>query len=238
MIYIDKVSKNFGKVSALKDVSCAIDNGVTTLLGLNGAGKTTLMRILSGYMDADSGSVRFDSYDKNDREQYLSNIGYVPENNSTYGDLTVYEFIKLHADLWKIDRDSFISNATQLISNLELEKVINRKISTLSKGYRKRVSLAAALVHSPSMLVLDEPTDGLDPKQKQIVRGLLQEYSKEHIVLISTHIMEEVEAIADRVIILHNGNVLMDEHISNLKNMAKEDKLTNTFVEIMSGKGK
>lgn len=233
MIVAKNISKNFGEIKALKDVSFEADKGVLALLGVNGAGKTTLIRVLVGYIFASEGSVAIDGMNiAEDRLKILSNIGYVPENNPIYQEISSYDFIKLYADLWKVSDKDFAENLEKLVKNLEIKDVINQKISTLSKGYKRRVAIAASLIHNPKILILDEPTDGLDPNQKVVVRNFIKEYSKNNIVIISTHIMEEVEAIADRVVVLDKGRIIFDGSTDDLKKKGKDNSIVSAFYTI------
>lgn len=236
MIVVKNICKNFGNINALKNVSFNIKEGVLALLGVNGAGKTTLIRIITGYLVPNEGEVLINGKNiEEDRLQILQNIGYVPENNPIYQDMTAYEMIKISADIWNVNKDDFINNLKELVNELDISKVINQKISTLSKGYKRRVAIAASLIHKPKILVLDEPTDGLDPNQKFVVRKFIKEYSKNNIVLISTHIMEEVEALADNVVILNKGEVILNATPQELKKKTKDNDLIKAFYEITTG---
>lgn len=233
MIRAKNIYKSFGEIEALRDVSFNADKGVLALLGVNGAGKTTLIRVLTGYLVPDKGSVSIEGKDvEDDREQVLQHVGYVPENNPLYNDMTSFELIKFYADLWKVEREDFEKRLKNLVEQLGIKEVINQKVATLSKGYKRRVGIAASLVHEPKILMLDEPTDGLDPNQKVEVRKFIKEYSKENVVIISTHIMEDVEAIADRVMILDKGKIIMDGTPAALKNKVKGTDMAGAFYKI------
>lgn len=226
MIEICNVSKKYGDITALDDVSFVVNLGeIVALLGQNGAGKSTLLKVVSGYLQPDGGVVKIfnKTYDKS-RTDILQHIGYVPENSLLYPDMCVYDYLKMSADLKQIAQEDFQKNVREIVEKLQLSKVIWQKNSTLSKGYKKRVEIAGELLHKPDILILDEPTEGLDPSQKEIVRGFLREYGKTNIVLISTHILEEVYAVASRVIMLGSGKLTADiskvglssHHLENL----------------------
>lgn len=235
MIIVKNIYKNFGDISALNDVSFEVEKGVLTLLGANGAGKTTLMRVLTGYLFSNEGSVTVNGIDVVDgRIDVLKNVGYVPENNPIYQEFTAYEVIKSTAELWSVSKEDFEQNLKKLVKELDIKDVINQKIATMSKGYKRRVAIAAGLIHNPKIIILDEPTDGLDPNQKQVVRNFIKKYAKENIVIISTHIMEEVEAVADRVIVLDKGKIIFDGTAQKLKGDSKD--MISAFNNITSAK--
>jgi len=226
MIEVCKISKKYGDIVALDEVSFVVGSGETVaLLGQNGAGKSTLLKVVSGYLHPDGGEVKIfgKTYDKN-RTDILTHIGYVPENSLLYPDMSVYDYLKMSADMKQIAPKDFKKNVRELVLRLQLSKVIWQKTSTLSKGYKKRAEIASALLNKPDILILDEPTEGLDPSQKEIVRHFLREYGKTNIVLISTHILEEVHAIASRVLMLGSGKITADiskarlsaKHLENL----------------------
>lgn len=233
MIVVENIYKNFDEIKALNGVSFDANAGVLALLGVNGAGKTTLIRVITGYIIPNEGKVTINGLDINDeRTKALENIGYVPENNPIYQELTPYELIKITADFWNVSNDDFIENIKKLSEKLDIKDVINQKISTLSKGYKRRVGIVASLIHNPKILILDEPTDGLDPNQKFVVRNFIKEYSKNNIVIISTHIMEEVEAIADRVLILDKGKIILDTTPGKLKGKSEDKDMLSAFYKI------
>ncbi len=215
-IKLENISKIYGKQFALKNVSININQGeVVGLLGPNGAGKSTLMKIISGYLPPSEGKVFIYGIDiENYSEKVKSKIGYLPENNALYLDMYVREYLHFVAKLYsrkKVNED--VNNVIQLCG---LSPEQNKKIGALSKGYRQRVGLAQALIHKPDVLILDEPTSGLDPNQLVEIRKLIKEIGKEKTVLLSTHIMQEVEAICNRVIIINKGKVVADDLTENL----------------------
>lgn len=236
MIVAKNLSKRFGRIFAVNNVNFCINKGeVVCLLGPNGAGKTTLMRLLTGYLDADEGNCTVFGHDvKTDRTSALQKIGYVPENCPLYPEMTVYEFIKFAADLWEIPHQEFVNNFKELAAYLHLTEVVNQRIETLSKGFKRRVGIAGALIHRPKILILDEPTEGLDPNQKLEIRNLIREYGKTGIVIISTHIMEEVEAISTRVLLLNKGKLIRDTSPRELKKISIDNDMASAFRKITS----
>ncbi len=213
-IEVDKVVKEYGTQKALNQISFKIDSGeIVGFLGPNGAGKSTMMKIIATYIDQTSGKVRVNEYDtlKNDIEVKQS-IGYLPEHNPLYLDFYVREYLKFHADIHHIEKERI----EEVINQVGLSDIKGKKIGQLSKGFRQRVGLAAALLHDPEVLILDEPTTGLDPNQLKDIRDLIKEIGKSKTILLSTHIMQEVEAMCDRVIIINKGNIVADKKLSDL----------------------
>ncbi len=228
MIEINNISKIFGDKNALQDVSFRLCSGeIVALIGENGAGKSTLMRIMSGYLKADTGTVSIFGKDvEKDRLGALSHIGYVPEISSLYGDMNVYDFLRWIAGLWLIKNynEAILETARQM----QIVEVLTDKIDSLSKGFKKRVEIASSLLHTPDLLILDEPTDGLDPNQKHDIRLFMKEYAKKNIVLVSTHVLEDAD-IADRVIMLAKGTVLKDTSIGEFKKVSHHKNLSEAF---------
>ena len=230
MLAAQNICKKFGDISALEDVSFKLKTGeITALLGKNGAGKSTLLKILSGYADADSGVIFIDNL-KIDKKpvEYLSLIGYVPENGALYAEMTVFDFLQFTAQIRGAFPTQINRKITETSEELELTKVLTQKCDTLSKGYKKRVAIASALLTNPPVLLFDEPTEGLDPLQKQALYRILKKLAKNHIVLISTHLMEDVEAIADRILLLDKGKLLENQTLSEFKKSTKAG-LTEAF---------
>jgi len=218
MIDVTNVSKSYGPVPALREVSFHVDAGeVIGLLGPNGAGKTTMMKILTGYLQPDGGEVRVDGLDVlTDTLAVQGRIGYLPENAPLYPELSVQGYLKMMAELRQIppsDQPALLSAAVRATA---LTDHLTRPIGQLSKGYRQRVGLAQAILHRPRLLILDEPTVGLDPTQIVEVRRLIRRLAQDSTVLLSTHILSEVEATCDRVIILLNGQVRADARLAEL----------------------
>lgn len=214
-IKVIAVSKIYKTQKALNEVSFSADKGqIIGFLGPNGAGKSTMMKILTGFINPNSGQVFVDEIDvlKNPIEAQKI-IGYLPEHNPLYTDMYVREYLQFQASIFKIDK----SQIETCIEKVGLTEEAHKKINQLSKGYQQRVGLAAAILHNPKVLILDEPTTGLDPNQIVEIRELIKELGKEKTVLFSTHIMQEVEAICDRVIIIKKGEILVDKKLAELK---------------------
>ena len=218
MIDASGVYKAYGNVQALEDVSFQIDAGeVVGLLGPNGAGKTTLMKVLTGFLQPDEGQVLIDDLDVlTDTLAVQSRIGYLPESAPLYPESSVQSHLSMMADLRRVPPDQKVRLISQAVRATALEDQLARPISELSKGYRQRVGLAQTILHQPRLLVLDEPTSGLDPVQIVEVRHLIRRLAQRSTVLLSTHILSEVEAVCDRVIILLNGQVKADSLLSDL----------------------
>ncbi len=215
MLQLHNIAKNYPAVTALKGVSFELKAGeVVGLLGPNGAGKSTLMKILTGYLKDWEGEILYGEKDlRKDIKSIQQVTGYLPENNPLYPDLYVLEYLKFVAGLYNIKNAPF----DQVIDKVGLNDVKKRKINTLSKGYQQRVGLAAALLHDPEILILDEPTTGLDPNQLIEIRKLIRQLGEEKIVLFSTHILSEVESVCDRVIIIRQGEVVGDQSLDSLR---------------------
>ncbi|BDW93009.1 gliding motility-associated ABC transporter ATP-binding subunit GldA [Flagellimonas marinaquae] len=214
-ITVKNITKTFGTQKALNNVSFTINKGeVVGFLGPNGAGKSTMMRILTTYYKADNGEASVNGFDVLAAEKKVQkSIGYLPEHNPLYLEMYVREYLSFNADVYKVGR----SKINQVIEQTGLTPEAHKKIGQLSKGYRQRVGLAAALLHDPEVLILDEPTTGLDPNQLIEIRKLIREISKEKTILLSTHIMKEVEAVCDRVIIINKGELVADKKLEELR---------------------
>lgn len=214
-IKVTSVSKIYKTQKALNEVSFSADKGqIIGFLGPNGAGKSTLMKILTGFIKPNSGEVFVDEIDvlQNSIEAQ-KNIGYLPEHNPLYTDMYVREYLQFQASIFKVDKNQI----EMCIEKVGLSVEAHKKINQLSKGYQQRVGLAAAILHNPKVLILDEPTTGLDPNQLVEIRALIKELGKDKTVLFSTHILQEVEAVCDRVIIIKNGEILVDKKLAELK---------------------
>lgn len=238
MIVAKNLSKTFNNIKAVDNINFCINKGeVVALLGPNGAGKTTLMRLLTGYLQPDRGEAVIYGMDiAENRVDALKKIGYVPENAPLYPEMTVFEYLRFAAGLRGIAKDDFLINLAEVSSQLKLSSVLNQKIETLSKGFKHRTAVAGALIHKPRMLILDEPTEGLDPNQKFDMRSFIRRYGEKNIVIISTHIMEEVENVASRVLLLNNGKLIRDTTPISLKNLYPENNIAETFRRITSEK--
>lgn len=213
-ISVRNINKSFGSQKALDDISFSIDKGeVVGFLGPNGAGKTTMMRILTTYSKADSGEALVNSHNVlTEASDVQRSIGYLPEHNPLYLEMYVKEYLAFNAALYKIDRDRI----EEVIKETGLSPEAHKKIGQLSKGYRQRVGLAAALLHDPEVLILDEPTTGLDPNQLVDIRKLIQKIGQHKTILLSTHILKEVEAVCDRVLIINKGKLVADARLEEL----------------------
>ena len=219
-IKIEYLSKYYGSFSVLKKISLHLSqNGVIGLLGPNGAGKTTLMKILTGYLNQWNGKVTIDGFDlKKDLKKIQSQIGYLPENNPLYPEMYVREYLRF-VGLLHGKKSPPIG---ELIEKTGLLTQVTKKIGDLSKGFRQRVGLAAALLHDPKYLILDEPTTGLDPNQIIEIRRIIQDLGKKKMVIISTHILQEVEAMCKEVVILHKGEVVLNQSLKKLQSDKKQ----------------
>lgn len=219
-LLLQNVSKSYGSVKALKDISVSLKKGeVVGLLGPNGAGKSSLMKILTGYYKEWEGQISFDTLDlKGDLQSIQKQVGYLPENNPLYNEMYVIEYLKYAGGLHKLKNPPF----KEILEKTGLVEHQSHKIQTLSKGYRQRVGLAAALIHDPQLLILDEPTTGLDPNQLVAIRKLIRELGKEKTVLLSTHILQEVDALCDRVIIINKGEIVLDQALEAIRNKQEQ----------------
>lgn len=213
-IAIQNISKSYGTQKALDAISFTINKGeIVGFLGPNGAGKSTLMKILTTYLTADEGSAKVNGFDVNSQQKDVQlSIGYLPEHNPLYLDLYVREYLAFNADVYKVAK----SRIEEVIQLTGLITESHKKIGQLSKGYRQRVGLANALLHNPDVLILDEPTTGLDPNQLVEIRNVIKNAGKDKTVFLSTHIMQEVEAICDRVIIIDKGKIVADKQLEKL----------------------
>ena len=214
-LFIENISKSFGAVQALKDISFTLKKGeVVGLLGPNGAGKSTLMKILTGfYREWDGKGTFFDKDLKKERLEIQKEIGYLTENNPLYPEMYVKEYLLYVSGLYRLQNPP----VEELLKQTGLLEYQNKKIETLSKGYKQRVGLAAALIHNPKFIILDEPTTGLDPNQLIEIRKLIRELGKNKTVLLSTHILQEIDALCDRVLIINKGRIVLDENLEILR---------------------
>lgn len=214
-IKVQKITKTYGEQKALNNVSFEIKKPeVVGFLGPNGAGKSTMMKILTTFIDASEGIAEVNGHDvKHDAKSVQQSIGYLPEHNPLYLEMFVREYLEFNAGIFQVDKTRV--NAVIQLTGLEEES--HKKISQLSKGFRQRVGLANALLHDPEVLILDEPTTGLDPNQLVDIRNLIKTIGKEKTIFLSTHIMQEVEAMCDRVIIINKGEVVADKKLAELR---------------------
>jgi ABC-2 type transport system ATP-binding protein len=213
MIKTEHLGKRYASLTAVDDVSFEVRPGeVLGFLGPNGAGKTTTMRMLAGFITPTAGTASICGHDITTSPLAAKScLGYLPEGAPLYGEMTVLRFLEFIADLRKLDGDLRKRRLDYVTERLQLGKVLDQSIATLSKGFRRRVGLAQALLHNPPVLILDEPTDGLDPNQKHEVRTLINEMARDKIIVISTHILEEVDAVCSRVIIIARGRIVADD---------------------------
>ena len=216
-ISINKVNKFYGKQQALTDVSFSLNKGeIVGFLGPNGAGKSTLMKIITCYLEQDSGKVRVCDLDTLEQNlKVKAKIGYLPEHNPLYTDMYIKEYLTFVGRIYKVQ--NLNNRITEIIQQTGLTAEQSKKIGELSKGFKQRVGLAAALIHNPEILILDEPTTGLDPNQLVEIRNLIKEVGKDKTVLLSTHIMQEVDKMCNRIIIINKGKIVEDQLISNLQ---------------------
>ena len=217
-LIINSVTKSYDKQQALTDVSFTLNKGeIVGFLGPNGAGKSTLMKIITCYLQQDSGKVQVCNLDIQEQDlQVKAKIGYLPEHNPLYTDMYVKEYLSFVGGIYKVENLNY--RIAEIIIQIGLMPEQSKKIGELSKGYRQRVGLAAALLHNPEVLILDEPTTGLDPNQLLEIRNLIKEVGKDKTVLLSTHIMQEVDKMCSRVIIINKGKIVDDQLISNFQN--------------------
>ena len=227
MIRIENLSKNYGHVQAVKSISFSLgDKEIVGFLGANGAGKSTTLKMITGYLTPTAGNVIVDG--KNiidDSLDIQKQIGYLPELNPLYSEMKVYEYLKFHAEIREIPEEEFKKSLQRVVRDCGLQGVVHRTVGNCSKGYKQRIGLAAAMIHDPKILVLDEPVTGLDPNQIVEIRHLIKKLGKEKLVLMSSHILQEIQATVDRIIIIHNGEIVADgtsdELITDAKGMTK-----------------
>tara|TARA_R110002124_G_scaffold87407_1_gene225091 strand:- start:122550 stop:123449 length:900 start_codon:yes stop_codon:yes gene_type:complete len=214
-IKVSNITKEYGAQKALNNVSFTINKGeIVGFLGPNGAGKSTMMKILTTYLVSSEGQAIVNDFNVSDEKMNVQkSVGYLPEHNPLYLDMYVREYLQFNAEIYKISK----TEVENVIQRTGLTPEAHKKIDQLSKGYRQRVGLACALLHEPEVLILDEPTTGLDPKQLIEIRQLIKNVGAQKTVLLSTHIMQEVEAICDRVIIINKGEIVLDKKLSDLK---------------------
>jgi ABC-2 type transport system ATP-binding protein len=216
---IKNLTKKFGEQIALNDVNVEIKkNEIIGLLGPNGAGKSTLMKSIVGALKIDEGEILFDGKNVSENEtEAKQKMGFLPENNPLYQEMYVKEYLQFVANIHQVSKEK----VDEIIDLVGITPEKSKKISQLSKGYKQRVGLAQAILHAPDLLILDEPTNGLDPNQIIEIRNVIKEIGKEKTVILSTHIMQEVEALCSRVILIHQGNIIQDSPISEFKGKFK-----------------
>lgn len=229
MLTVKNLFKKFGSIKAVDEISFDLKKGeIAVLLGENGAGKSTLLRIISGYLEPDAGEVEINGVNlRQDRMSFLRQISYVQEVSSLYTEMTVAEFLEFVANIREINSLDIAEKVKNVINILELNDVVVQNLETLSKGFKKRVELAAVLVAEPEVVLLDEPTEGLDPLQKETIRKIIKKYAKKHTILISTHALEDAEALNGRILLMRKGKMLANESFSEFKKAAKNDLLAS-----------
>ena len=212
MIRIENLSKNYDTVQAVKSISFSLKDGeIVGFLGANGAGKSTTLKMMTGYLTPTSGNVFVD--DKNIIDNCIeiqNQIGYLPELNPLYTEMKVHEYLKFHAEITNITGEEFKNSLKKVVSECGLQGVVHRTVGNCSKGYKQRIGLAAAMIHNPKILILDEPVTGLDPNQIVEIRSLIKKLGKEKLVLMSSHILQEIQATVDRIIIIDQGKIVAD----------------------------
>lgn len=234
MIEIKNLVKNFGPFTAVDGLSFTVEAGqVLGFLGPNGAGKSTTMKMITGFLAPTSGTISVCGHAVNgDARAAKQQMGYLPEGAPSYGEMTPAQFLQFIADVRGLKGKQRQDRLGTVIEQLHLKQVINQPIETLSKGFKRRVGLAQAIVHDPKVLIMDEPTDGLDPNQKHEVRELIKGMAQDKIVVISTHILSEVDAVCSRAIIITNGKIVADETPQDLIARSPSGKLEDVFREI------
>ena len=233
MIEVKNVTKKYGKFTAVDNISFTVKDGeVVGFLGPNGAGKSTTMNMITGFIEPTDGTIKVNGYDiMKKTKKAKKQIGYMPENVPLYMDLTVKEFVSYMAELKLVERKARKEEVSSAIKETGLEEVQNKLIKNLSRGYKQRVSMAGALVGNPDVLILDEPTVGLDPKQIIEIRNLIKNLGKKHTVILSSHILSEISQICERVIIINKGKIVAIDTPANLEEKTKEQNILYVTVE-------
>lgn len=219
MIKVESLSRNYGDFKAVDNVSFEIKKGeVVGLLGHNGAGKTTIMKMLTGYLEPTSGIIQVDQLRiDRDLREIQSRIGYLPENCPVWSEMTVIDFLEYQAHLHGVEKSTIQASVVDAIRRTALKEKATAPIQTLSRGYRQRVGVAQAILHSPDIIILDEPSNGLDPTQIFQMRQLIRDLAKSSTVILSTHILQEVQAVCERVLIMRGGKLVVDSRIEDLQ---------------------
>ena len=234
MISISNITKKFGDFTAVDNLNMNVKSGeVLGFLGPNGAGKSTTMKMITGFIKPTEGTIKVKGMNvETNPIECKKLIGYLPEGAPLYGDMTPINMLKFVSYTRGMTSQEFKTALDIVVIKTEITDVINQPIDTLSKGYKRRVGLAQALIHEPEILILDEPTDGLDPNQKHHIRNLINEMGKEKAIIISTHILEEVDAVCTRACIIAKGKKIIDKKPSELKKLFKNKDLDSIFREI------
>ena len=234
MIEVANLSKRYGDLRAIDGVSFTAGSGqILGFLGPNGAGKTTTMRIITGFMPATSGTVRVEGFDVFDQSNEVRRrIGYLPENPPLYNDMSVAPYLRFVARLKGLGRREVGEALERVLATCGLDSVRDRLLGHLSKGYRQRVGLAQALIHDPPVLILDEPTIGLDPRQIRDIRALVRTLGGKRTIVLSTHILSEVMEVCDKVVIINDGRIALEDQLANMTRDGR--KLEDIFIETIS----
>ena len=237
MIRFENLTKYYGNVCAVDNISFEVKKGeILGFLGPNGAGKTTTYRILTGYLQATSGTIKVKDFDiHEDPLEIKKLIGYLPESAPVYHDMLVYDYLNYIADIRRVPEDKKLSHIKSLADLCSLNEVMHKAVNELSKGYRQRVGIAHALMGDPEILVLDEPTVGLDPNQIVETREIIKRIGKEKTIIFSTHILSEALATCDRVVIIHNGKLAADYSMEQLRELLKNESIEDLFRKITRG---
>jgi ABC-2 type transport system ATP-binding protein len=222
-IVVENLTKKYGSQKAVDNLSFTVKTGeILGFLGPNGAGKTTTMKAITGFLYPDNGQIYIGNYSvEKDQKEIKTRIGYLPESNPLYEDMYVLDYLRFAAKVQKIPKEDVDDKLLNVVQTCGLEKEKHKKISELSKGFKQRVGLAQALIHSPEVLILDEPTVGLDPNQIKEIRELIKQIGKEKTVILSSHILAEVEATCDRILIINRGKIVADGSTAELRNQAQ-----------------
>ncbi|MCP3660153.1 MAG: ATP-binding cassette domain-containing protein [Bacteroidetes bacterium] len=230
LIELENISKKIYKKQILSNISFSVKLGeIVGLLGPNGSGKSTTMKIISGYLAPSKGKINVCGYDvKRFPDEIKPFVSYLPENNPLYFNMYVREYLHFIGKIYGINKKDIFSKTINIMKKCHIYNVRNKKIKTLSKGFKQRVGIAQCLIHNPKILILDEPTSGLDPNHIIEIRNIIKEISKEKSVILSTHIMQEVESICDRIIIMDKGKILVDNNIENIR----KDNYEHLILEI------
>ena len=226
MIKVENLSKNYGSVKAVKSISFELKDGqVVGFLGANGAGKSTTLKIMTGYISPSSGNVFYGEKNiQDDTSEIQKDIGYLPELNPLYSEMIVHDYLKFISEVRGVPENDFKNAFQKVVEECSLNAVAHRTIANCSKGYKQRIGLAAALIHDPKILILDEPVTGLDPNQIVEIRELIKKLGKEKIVLMSSHILQEIQATVDRIIIINEGSIVADGSSEELLNDSAKGK--------------
>ncbi len=236
-IVIEELTKKYGEQKAVNNISFEVKTGeVVGFLGPNGAGKSTTMKMITCYMSPTSGDIKLDGLSVlNQPEEIKKKIGYLPENNPLYTDMAIVDYLRFTAEIQGVEKSKISSRIGDMIDMCGLGVEKHKKINELSKGYRQRVGLAQAMIHDPEVLILDEPTTGLDPNQIIEIRKLIKKLGKEKTVILSSHILSEVEATCDRILIINRGRIVADGSADTLRHQSQGQELLTVHIEASTG---